>query len=154
MNILLVYATNSGATDMASQIVESELTAKGHTITRKQIRETTPDELGTFEAVIMGSPSWDFDGKEGMPHEDYQPFMDAAKGKTFENKPFAVFGLGDSSYSVFCGAVDHLEAFVKELKGKLVTESIRIDGFYYRQDVHTQALKEWVEKLHKALSGS
>lgn len=154
MNILLIYATNSGATDMASQIVEAELASKGHTVTRKQVRETTPDELGSFEVVILGSPSWDFDGKEGMPHEDFQPFMESAKGKAFENKPFAIFGLGDSSYAVFCGAVAHLEDFVKELKGKLVVESIRIDGFYYRQDVHTQALKEWSEKLHKALSGS
>ena len=154
MNIFLVFATNSGATDMVSQIVEQELTAKGHTVTRKQVRDANPDEFTNFEVILLASPSWDFDGKEGMPHEDYVPFMDKAKGKTFENKPFAVFGLGDSSYTHFCGAVDHLEEFVKSLKGKLVVESIRIDGFYYRQDVHTQAVKEWAEKLHKSLSGS
>lgn len=152
MNILILYATNSGATDIVSQIVGDTLTAQGHTVTRKQVHESSPDDLGQFDAIVLGSPSWDFDGKEGQPHEDYFPFMEKLGDKTFENKPFAVFGLGDSSYTVFCGAVEHLEALVAKLKGKKAVESLKIDGFYYKQDIHTEATKAWAEQLAKALA--
>ncbi len=153
MNTLILFATNSGATDIVSQLIADTLTQNGQTVTRKMVHETSPDDLGNFDAIVLGSPSWDFDGKEGQPHEDYFPFMEKLADKTFENKPFAVFGLGDSSYTHFCGAVEHLEALVAKLKGKKIIDSLKIDGFYYKQDIHTQSTKTWAENLAKALTG-
>lgn len=151
MQILLVYATNSGTTMMAAQAVSDKLTALGHTVTMKMVTETSVEEIVAAPLVIFGSPSWDFDGKEGMPHEDYVPLMEKLKTVNAENKPFAIFGLGDSSYRIYNGAVDHLENLIKTMKGKLVVPSLRIDNYFADQTKHTEAINAWAEKIAKAL---
>jgi flavodoxin len=138
---------------MVSQLVEQTLSEQGMQVTRKEVSQTNPDEFGNFDLVVLGSPSWDFEDKEGWPHEDYLPFMEQAKQKSFEGKKFAVFGLGDSSYTQFCGAVAHLEELVKAMKGALITESLKIDGFYFKQEENSEAAKTWAAGVAKAASG-
>ncbi len=152
MNTLLVFATNSGTTMMTAQAVSDKLTAAGHTVTMKEVKEINIPDVQAAEAVIFGTPSWDFDGKEGMPHEDYLPLMEQLKTQSYEGKAFAIFGLGDSSYTHFCGAVDHLEELVKTMKGKLVVPSLRIDKFFSDQTKHMEAINTWTEDLTKALT--
>lgn len=150
MNILLVWATNSGTTQTVAQMVSDALTAAGHTVTSKEVREVTPQDFTAAQAILLGSPSWDFEGHEGYPHEDFLPFIE--KMKTTEvAKPFAVFGLGDSSYKFYNGAVDHLEEFVKNMKGTLVVPSLKIDKFYNDQTGNTDKVNAWIEELKKKL---
>src|SRR3989337_3398772 len=99
MKVFLVFATNSGGTQLASQIIEEALSKNNHQVTVKEVRDTKIDEFNTSDLVILASPSWDYEGLEGQPHPDYAPFMENAKGKRFAGKKFAVFGLGDSSYT-------------------------------------------------------
>ena len=153
MNILLIYATNSGTTMLTAQTISDNLTQKGHTVTMKEVRASTPEDIQNAQAVILGSPSWDFDGHEGMPHEDYVPLMEKLKTKTYEGKPFAVFGLGDSSYTHFCGAVDHLEELVSTMKGKLLVPSLRIDKFFSDQTRHMESIGAWTNDLVGQLTG-
>lgn len=151
MNILLVFATNSGTTMTAAQTINDKLATKGHMVTMKEARETTPADFDSPQAVIVGSPSWDFEGHEGMPHEDYLPLIEQLKTKVLENKPMAVFGMGDSSYKHFCGAVDHLEELVKTMKGKLVVPSLRIDKFYSDQTGNMEKINKWADEVVAAL---
>lgn len=151
MNILLVYATNSGTTMMTAQTISDKLTSSGHTITMKQVMDTAPEDIIAAQAVIFGSPSWDYEGKEGMPHEDYMQLMEKLQTLDMQGKSFAVFGLGDSSYTHFCGAVDHLEELVKTMKGKLVVPSLRIDKFFSDQTRHMEAITAWTDNLQKTL---
>lgn len=151
MKTLLAYATYSSGTQTASLAVAEELTKQGHTVERKNIHDITPDELNQYDLIILASPSWLNDGKEGQPHEYFLHFIETMQGKELPGKLFAIFGLGDTAYMNFCGAVDHLEAFVKSVKGKLVIESLRIDGFYYSQAHNTDLLKSWAHKLAQAL---
>lgn len=151
MNILLVYATNSGTTMSTAQTVNDKLVAKGHAVTMKEVRDVTEADFSAPEAILLGSPSWDFEGHEGMPHEDWLPLMEKLKTMTFENKPFAIFGLGDSSYKHFCGAVDHMEALVTTMKGKLVVPSLRIDKFYSDQTGNMDKINAWSDSLIAAL---
>lgn len=152
MKILAVYASYSGSTLMASQTVVDTLTAAGNTVVLKTAAEVAAEELTSSDLIILGSPSWDFDGKEGQPHEDFIKFMEAMKNVNLENKPFAVFGLGDSSYMHFCGAVDVLTEFVKTVKGRLVIEPLKIDGYFLDQQKNTQSLADWANKLSKSIS--
>lgn len=152
MNILVLYATYSGSTQQASQLLADTLKGKGHTVTYKPVAETDPGELDAASAVVFATPTWDFDGNEGMPHEDFIAFMEKAKGKTWENKPFAVLTLGDSSYSHFCTSADHLEDFVRAAKGKLAVESAKIDGFFFNLEKNSEIVKNWGDKLHSALT--
>lgn len=149
MKILIVYASYSGSTLMASQTVMETLTKPGHNVVLKTAVEVKPEELTASDLIVLGSPSWDYDGKEGQPHEDFLKFIESMKSVNLENKPFAVFGLGDSSYMNFCGAVNVLEEFVKNVKGKLVVASLKIDGYFLDQQKSTQSLTDWAEKLVK-----
>ncbi|OGG08154.1 hypothetical protein A3B48_03080 [Candidatus Gottesmanbacteria bacterium RIFCSPLOWO2_01_FULL_40_10] len=151
MNILLVYATNSGGTQLASQIVQEHLMSQNLQVTMKEVRDTQPEELTDADAVILASSTWDYEGLEGQPHPDYRPFMELFKGKKITGKKFAVLGLGDSSYTYFCGAVNHLEQFVKDLEGILAVDSLKIDGFYLDQQTNSEKLASWADNLGKTL---
>lgn len=151
MNILIVYATNSGTTMTTAQTVNDKLIAKGHSVTLKETRDTTVEDFTAPDAVLLGSPSWDFEGHEGMPHEDWIPLMEKLKTVTLENKKFAIFGLGDSSYKHFCGAVDHMEELVKTMKGVLLTPSLRIDKFYSDQTGNMDKINVWTDSVIAAL---
>ena len=92
MNILLVFATNSGTTQTVAQMISDALTAAGHAITVKEARVTAPEDFTGAQFVIMGSPSWDFDGNEGFPHEDLIALMDKMKGASV-TKPFSLIAI-------------------------------------------------------------
>lgn len=145
MNILVAYATNSGGTKEAAQIVADALTKQNHTVTLEMIANVNPDTISPFDTILFGSPSWDYKDQEGLPHEDFIAFMEKMKGKQVA-KPFGIFGLGDSSYTHFCGGVDHLEAFTKTIGGTLVGTSLRIDGFYTKPG-NQEKVKAWAEHL-------
>ena len=152
MKILIVYATNSGGTQLAAQIVQETLVKHSLTAELKEVRDTSADEFAGYDLVILSSPSWDDEGAEGQPHPDWRPFMEKAKGKDMSGKKFAVIGLGDSSYTYFCGAVNVLEDFIKKIDGTLVTDSIKIDGFYLDQSTNSQKLDMWAQNLAEKIS--
>jgi flavodoxin I len=77
--------------------------------------------------------------------------MEKLKTQVYENKKFAIFGLGDSSYKHFCGAVDHLEELVKTMKGTLIVPSLRIDKFYSDQTGNMDKINAWADSVVTAL---
>ena len=146
MNILLLYTTNSGSTQTAADIVKSDLTAAGNTVTMKNPKSSTFDEVKSADLIIIASPSWDYEGKEGQPHEDFNNLLKEFEGKTLADKSFAILGLGDSSYTHFCGAVDVFEESIKKLSAKLIIPSLRIDRYYQNHDA-PQLVKSWTKSL-------
>jgi flavodoxin I len=147
MNTLIIFATYSGGTEAAVNVLSETLKAKGQTVTLISPTQTNPEEMTKYDLVILASPSWDTNGKEGQPHEDYFSLIEKSKGKTCDGRKFAIMGLGDSSYPHFCGAVDELEKFVNEIKGALTVPSLKIDGYFYNQEKNNQTIKEWAQKL-------
>ena len=151
MNILLIYATNSGGTYLCSQIIQDILSARGHTVDIKNVRSLDPSLMTSADLIILGSPSWDYEGLEGQVHEDYRPFMEKAKLVDVSGRRFAVYGLGDSSYTQFCGCAKHLEEFVDAIGGKRVGETLRIDSFYFNQLQNEGRVRTWAETLSSLL---
>lgn len=151
MNILLVYATNSGGTAQATQMIADVLTSKEHTVTVKEAKDTGPDDLTGASLVILGSPSWDYNGMEGQPLPEMVELVNRCKDIQLEARPCAVFGLGDSSYTYFCGAVNYLEAFVKRAKGTLVIPSLKVDGFFFHADAQ-EHVTTWAGELSQTLT--
>lgn len=152
MNILLIYATNSGTTQVVAEFIADALNKASNQTTVKEARVTNPEDLTAFPLILFGSPSWDFNGQEGMPHEEFLPLMEKLRTQKFSGKQFAIFGLGDKSYKVFCGAVDHLEKLVADIGGTLAISSLRIDNYYADTDGFNAKILKWVEELKKKLT--
>jgi flavodoxin I len=151
MNIRIIYATNSGATMTAAQSVNDTFVTKGQHVSMVEARLATIDDFKSPQVIVLGSPSWDFDGKEGMPHEDFLTLIDKVKTVKIPEKPFAVFGLGDSTFAHFCGAVDHLEKFVGMVGGKLIVPSLKVDNFFNDMDGNTEKITKWAQQVAGAL---
>ena len=151
MDILLVYATNSGGTAQAAQMIADIVTSKGHSVIVREAKDASPDDLTAAPFIILGSPSWDYNGMEGQPLPEMADFINRCKDIQLEGKPCAVFGLGDSSYTYFCGAVTYLEAFVKRAKGTLTVPSLKVDGFYMRPEAQ-EHITTWANELAEKLN--
>lgn len=147
-NILLLYATYSSGTQSASQKVADFLQTKGVKVTVRRVEDASVDDLNNFNNIILASPSWMVDNKDGQPHIHMKEFLlQKAAGVNLEGKKIAIFGLGDTSYAHFCGAVDVMEKYVHDHGGELVQPSLRIDSFYFNEEENTKTLLNWVQQL-------
>lgn len=146
MNILIVFTTNSGSTLAACNIAEEILVSLKHAVIKKNPKDTSYEDLLTADTIILASPSWNYGELEGQPHEDFLPFFKNLEGKTLEGKPFAILGLGDSTYMNFCGANDHLSNFVKTIHGKLISTPLSIDRFYQKKE-NPELVKSWAHSF-------
>lgn len=152
MHILLLYATYSGSTMTASQVLSDALTELGHTVDMQLVSEFDKSLISSAQALILASPSWDYNGKQGMPHEDFESCVSQCSEQVkLDGKPFAVMGLGDSNYTHFCGAVTHLKKFAEDMGGKMIVDPLKIDQFYIDEETHTQSIKDWASNIAAAL---
>jgi flavodoxin I len=147
MNILLLYATNSGSTEMAANEVMNHLSSASHQVTLKKIIEANNDDIQNAHLVVLGSPSWDHENKEGQPHDDFFSWKEHVDTSKFANKPVAIFGCGDSSYQIFCGAVDELTKWVSEWGAKPVVEPLKMDKYYYQLAQNQELIRQWVSQF-------
>lgn len=148
MKILIVYATYSSGTQVAATLIEETLKETGNEVSLKNAKDVDPQELKNFDLVVVGSPSWFVEGVEGQPHQYFFDLFKKIQNGSLAGKKFAVFGLGHSAYyAIFCGAVDKLEEWIKNAKGSLISDSLKIDGFYFNQAKNEQLLKDWAKNL-------
>lgn len=144
--MVIIYATNSGSTYLVSKRLES-LLKKKHTVRVVEAKNAIINDIANADLVIFGSPSWNFDGREGLPHQAMLACMERVKAYQFNGKACAIFGSGDTSYTYFCGAVDHLEHFVHEQGGTLLIPSLRIDGYYFDEKKAIAQVEEWAKNF-------
>jgi flavodoxin I len=148
MNTLLIYATYSGSTLEVSNYIAEEFNVQRKEITIKDARQVEPEEFNNYDLIILGSPTWG----EGEAHELFKRLFEKSAGFTFPNKKFAVFALGDTSYQHFCAAADTLGEFVKNLKGKLIVDPLKINNFYFNQNEEFPKITNWTQKIISKLS--
>ena len=151
MKYLLIYSTLSGSTMTAAELIASTLRTAGHEVDVLPVESATKDSLSNYEALIVGSPSWEDQGKDGQPLPEITAFLSSLAIQDLVGKKVALFGLGDVAYPHFCGAVDVMESKLKEFGVAPITESLRIDRYYSMPD-NEQKVKAWAENLAKVLS--
>ena len=158
MLIHLIYATFSSGTLSAAEYIQELCTGLGHTCKIIPVKEIYENDLKDPDLLIIGSPSWERDHfkHNGQPHYDFFPLFkkygyDAdVEQKTstldLQNKPCAIFGLGDKKYPVFCGAVDILADFFTISHARIVSELLRINGYYFHIPASQEALRKWLDQ--------
>jgi flavodoxin len=154
MNIYIMYATNSGSTYTAAKVIKESLEEAGHHVSLNNARECQLSDCLNADFVIWGSPSWKWEDDEGAPHEAFIERMQQEASIDFASKRFAVYGCGDSDYTYFCGAVDKLSTFIREHHGEIVTEPLRLDGFFFNLDASVESAQNWATELSSKLQSS
>lgn len=152
MNILLVYATYSNSTYEVATHLQQVLEGLGDTVTVQLASETKAEDFSDFDTVVFASPSWDYNGKEGQPHEDFAPLLESLSTADVSSLKYAICGTGDSSYTHFCGAVDVIEAALKTTPATKCHESLRIDNYYLQEEENKALVADWGTALHEALT--
>lgn len=151
MKILITYGTNSSGAQAVSGIVADCLLKSGHRVTVKRAHESGAGDFKKYDLVVLGSCTWErFEGKErleGQLQQHMYALTEQLHGKSFGKQQFAIFGLGDSSYTDFCAAADKLEKFVHDVGGKLRVPTLRIDGFFFDLEKNRQKAQGWAEGL-------
>ncbi|HSR88961.1 MAG TPA: flavodoxin domain-containing protein [Candidatus Udaeobacter sp.] len=148
--ILLLYATNSGSTFVSGQIIKDVL-SPDLAVNMQNTLEFNPVDIKNYDTIILGSPSWESRGEEGMPTETMLKLFDVWSKEDFSNKNFVIYGCGDDAYINFCGAVDQMEKFVNLVKGKLIFSSLRLNAFFFELDKNVELTKKWAIGLKEKL---
>lgn len=157
MTALIVYATNSSGTMLAAELAGRVLQAAGHTVTLKRAGAVEPKEFNNYDFIVLGSCTWGLVINGQWTQGQLQNHMYDLQQKLikeqriFPGKKFAVFALGDSSYTHFCAAADRLQSLVNDVGGELVSEPLRIDGWFFHPDENEKLLTEWTETVAAAL---
>ncbi len=142
-NILLVYGSTTGNTEMTAEQIADSLSA--HQVEVQDVVDTTPEDLESAEILILGSSTWD----DGLLQQDFREFVEGLE-VDLSGKKMAIFGLGDSNYPDFCEAADILEDKFTGMGGKPVVDSLRIDGFPDEPE-NENKINQWSEELSQAL---
>lgn len=148
MNILIIYATNSGSTFLVSDHIAQQLRAHSHQVTLQNIIDTQPGNLLEYDIVFLGSNSWDFEHKEGQPHHAFMKFLEGIQDWNLTEHRYVVFGCGDKSYQYFCGALDVISQYVETHQGKIIHEPLKINQFFFHDpdEVYKQ-VDEWLSDV-------
>lgn len=150
MQISIIYATYSNSTGLATELLETELTKMGHVVSRAMISTITSEALQQTEFLVLASPSWDYQGQQGMPHEDFTKFHEANPDLDLNGKPIAIMGLGDSSFTFFCGAVDHLTEWFESYGALTEVEPLKIDQYYFNESAAKSQVIAWATEVDAA----
>lgn len=143
MKILIIFETQNGTTQYVSEVIQKQLKDLGHTAQLHSIKSQgmEPDVSG-FDVILFGAPTYE-DGKL----EATMRVFTAKTRLSLEGKKVAVFGLGNSFYPQFCYSADILSDWVKERKGTLITESLKIDAF----PDNLTPIENWISSLSQKL---
>ncbi|MBT2258620.1 flavodoxin [Priestia megaterium] len=129
--ILLAYASMSGNTEAIADLIEEELVKHGLHVKRAEVYDTDASDLVSAESIIFGAYTW---GDGELP-DDFLDLYDEMDDIDLSQKQMAVFGSGDSSYDVFCGAVDLIEEKIKRRNGNIAVPGLKIELSPFGEDV-------------------
>ncbi|OIJ18740.1 flavodoxin [Anaerobacillus alkalidiazotrophicus] len=124
-NVLLVYASMTGNTEEMANLVEKGLKSEGITVDKKDVLSVDLSTLEAYDNILFGAYTW---GEGALP-DDFLDLYDDMETMDLTGKTFGVFGTGDLSYSIYCGAVDILEDLIKEKGGKIALEGLKVENF-------------------------
>lgn len=139
---LIIYGSTTGNTEFTAETIEEYLSNNAYDVTMMNVSDTTVQVFNdAYDLYLLGCSTWGEDEIELQ--EDFEPFYENMNGSlSLDGKNMAVFGCGDSSYTYFCGAVDAIEERVGKLGGRVVCESLRIDG-----EPEEDEINEWTQDV-------
>ena len=124
-SILMIYTSQTGNTELLTDILESELQQLGHQVTVKSFEFDVIDidRLADYDAVLIGTYTWD-DGE--LPYEAEDFYIDL-EGADLTNQIFGVYGSADSFYDTYGLAIELMGDRLKNLGAIMISERLIVD---------------------------
>ncbi len=140
---LIVFGSTTGNTEFAAETIEEYLKDHSYDVRLANVSDVEADVLKeAYDLYLLGCSTW---GDEEIElQEDFELFYEGMT-MDLDQKKFAVFGCGDTSYTYFCGAVDAIEERLKKLGAHLICEPLRIDG-----EPEETEIREWIQDVINA----
>lgn len=131
-SILMAYASQSGNTEVITDIIAQQFTNLGHDVTIKSFDFEIVDvtTLKEFDAVLAGTYTWD-DGD--LPYEVEDFYIDL-EDADITNLIFGVYGSADSCYDTYGAAIDLVAEHMNNLGAHVIEERLKIDRVPGKKD--------------------
>ncbi len=140
MSIAIYYATVTGNSQEAAESIQSAFAGAGKTASIASIADINVNDLKDVEKVVIVSSTFG----DGEPPMDAENFYTELKESDIDlsHLKYAVFGLGESFYDMFCQTAIDFDAFLAEKGATRVLDVEKADGDAepYLQDWMPKAL--------------
>lgn len=123
MKIGVIYASMSGNTEAIADIIVEKLKEHNHDVNLKDMLSLPASDFLNYDLIFIGMYTW---GDGDYPDECLD-IIEEIEQLNLEEKPFALFGSGDTSYPEFCGALDKLKELIENYNGVCLGEPLRIE---------------------------
>lgn len=148
MSILVVYASMGGNTMMVAQKVEEVLKANTQEdVDLVDIEELDPQRLAEYPIVFMGASAWGDEGYNDFSQIFFEKFKDVPVN--LKKTKFALFGLGETFYPVYCMAPEMMKEQLSTKGAKFIGKPLKIDGF--PDDKIMEDVTNWVLQIVKLM---
>lgn len=120
---MIAYASMTGNTEEIAELIAEGVRQAGHEAELKAAYDCSAQELLSYDGFLLGVYTWG----DGEVPDEFLDFYEELDELDLSGKKTAIFGSGDTSYTLFCGAVDLVETKVKERGAAIVQESLKIE---------------------------
>ncbi len=134
---IILYGSLTGNTQMTAMTLAAAMGCES-----MSFDEITQDIIDSVEMLIVGVSTWG-EGEYNPATEDFVVKLGKGEIKV-ENKKIALFGLGDLTYQIFCGAVEKLKDEFEKHKAIIVGDIHKVDG--WMDEEKEEALLKWAKK--------
>lgn len=145
-DILLLYGTQTGNAESLAEDVAEKALEFGINSSVMGMDEVTPESLQNSERTLLITSTY---GEGEMP-DNAQVLWDAMKEESaprLDNTHFAVLGIGDTSYDLFCQAAVDWDNRLEALGGQRILDRVDCDLDY------EVPFSEWLSAVLPALVG-
>ncbi len=146
----ILYASTSGHTEYVVGVITDTLKAGGVDVSSCRVELATVADFSKGDVLLLASGTWNTGGPEGQLNPHMHAFLtDRAKDAALHGKNVALIALGDDRYRYTANASVHMEEYVKNHGGTLLTQTLKIINEPYGQE---KKIKEWATQLVNSLT--
>lgn len=145
MNILIAYSTLLGEAERISRDLYEQIRIelKEHTFQISNVEDLTPSQIHDHDVtIIIASTTGD-----GDLNPDAEEFIKKIHNDSadFNGDTFALFGIGETFYPHFCGAIDTIEKELK-IRHATIVGDIKKEEIYGNENID-KTLYNWAKEV-------